>query len=1239
MKIQILIEIVLAILLFGLLISSASAAELTFSPQNPQVEIGGKITLSVSGTSGVVQWSAIKGELSGTGTQVTYWAPDDQVGTDVVTILDGADNTKSVKILILPKGTGIPSQENAVWEVFTNRSEVRAIVVSEDEKTVWVGTEGGLEQRDAATGELVRVSTSLDGLPDNWITALSFDGANGGLWIGTRFGGLAYRSASGDWTVYNTDNSGLPSNDIWALSIDGSSGGLWIGTLNAGLVYRSIGDDWTVYNQENSRLPNNRVEVLSIDSSGGLWIGTYDSGLAYRSIGGDWTVYNTDNSGLPYNYIQALSIDSSGGLWIGTDGEGLAYLRDGDDWTVYNIENSGLPSNAINALSFDGSSGGLWIGTNDLWNMDGIGGEGGLAYRSVGGDWTVYNTDNSGLPDNWVTTLFFNSSGGLWIGTDEDGLAYLRDGDDWRTYNPGLPEDMVRALSFDGSSGGLWIGAYFGGLAYRSVGGDWTVYNTKNSPLPSNDISTLSLNGGLWIGTYRDGLVYRSVGGNWTVYNTKNSELPSNNIYALSFDSSGGLWIGTGNGLTYRSVRGNWTVYNTDNSGLPSNKIYALSFDSSGGLWIGTRGGLAYRSSSNDWTVYNTDNSGLPDNWYVSALSFDSSGGLWVGTLNGGLAYRSADGDWTVYKSSNSKLPDNFIEALSFDSSGGLWIGTRGGLAYIRASGDWTVYNTDNSGLPSNFIGALSIDSSGGRWIGTEGGLAHLTFSQKNTLCDDNLSDDQCEDLLTDKRAALIIAGGGTDQSNTLWDSTAAISDYIYTMLRKRGFDNDEIYYLSPQSYADFNGDGLDDCIVDAPATPRCRIKAVENPIPERPMIVDDVRQAFAWAKTRGQLDQPLYVFFINHGSPDRFQLSKDNNLEVLEFKAIVDDYQNETGNEVVLVIDTCYSGVLLQQLIGPNRAIISSTGDNLAYFDRTNKQGYSRFLAKGLLKGMSFYEAFGYARDKQEKLVKSLSIGQDQIPQWYDGSDDGQWLRNLFINGSFVVAPIDLTVQALTASTSLSVGQSLSLSAQVNQDNVKRVWAVIKPPKVQLVMDSYGTPILAFPHLDLFSTEEERVWRTVWDEAVYNGVYEITFYAEESLGNISASEPITVFVRGGVDSPEMSSVEIKLAKDRYLRGESFQAQLIEDLAWGYDLYAAVLLPDGNFFALRDTNKLAGVNEPKKWIGERTFHTPVRLFDLTLPENLPTGQYCLYGILSPENELVLETLDLWVWTVRCFEVF
>ncbi|MEN8221487.1 MAG: hypothetical protein ABFS56_35135 [Pseudomonadota bacterium] len=49
----------------------------------------------------------------------------------------------------------------------------------------------------------------------------------------------------------------------------------------------------------------------------------------------------------------------------------------------------------------------------------------------------------------------------------------------------------------------------------------------------------------------------------------------------------------------------------------------------------------------------------------------------------------------------------------------------------------------------------------------------------------------------------------------------------------------------------------------------------------------------------------------------------------------------------------------------------------------------------------------------------------------------------------------------------------------------------------------------------------------------------------------MKSSDPVRVEVSGGVDSPEMSSVEIKLAKDRYQRGSHFEAQLTEELAWG----------------------------------------------------------------------------------------
>jgi len=202
----------------------------------------------------------------------------------------------------------------------------------------------------------------------------------------------------------------------------------------------------------------------------------------------------------------------------------------------------------------------------------------------------------------------------------------------------------------------------------------------------------------------------------------------------------------------------------------------------------------------------------------------------------------------------------------------------------------------------------------------------------------------------------------------------------------------------------------------------------------------------------------------------------------------------------------------------------------------------------------------------------------------------------------------------------------------------------VIRPPAIAQILDTSGTPILAFPRLNLGpSPETPEIWQVTWNEAVYNGNYLITFYAEDNEKNIASSEQDTVLtVTGGIDPPTQAQVQIHLEKDRYQRGEVFKATLTEELGWGYDLYAAVLFPDGqNFMTLKNTNELRPLNEAKPWYAQRKQSSAITLFDLTLPADLPTGEYCLYGILSPEQNEVFKTLEkgLWVMDSKCFEVF
>lgn len=302
---------------------------------------------------------------------------------------------------------------------------------------------------------------------------------------------------------------------------------------------------------------------------------------------------------------------------------------------------------------------------------------------SQGGEWTIYNTSNSGLPYRGITAMTFDEQGNAWIGT------------------------------------GRWWAFEGGGLA-KFDGENWTVYNTSNSGLSNNDTVGLSVgpDGSIWCGS-EDGLS-RFDGQSWTVYKTSNSGLRSNQAGAPVFDSEGNAWIAAGCVAKFDGQ--NWTVYYTGNSGLPNNFVTGLGIDAYGDIWAGTFGNGVVKFDGQSWTLYNTGNSNLPHN-DVSFLDTDDVGNVWVGTYGGGIA--KFDGQkWTPYGSSNSGLPNNWIWNITVDSEGSVWAGTKAGLAKFDGT-RWTVFNTANSALPDNNVYYAAFEAHGSVWIGTQdGGLA-----------------------------------------------------------------------------------------------------------------------------------------------------------------------------------------------------------------------------------------------------------------------------------------------------------------------------------------------------------------------------------------------------------------------------------------------------------------------------------------------------------------------------------
>ncbi|RKZ86558.1 MAG: hypothetical protein DRR19_14765 [Candidatus Parabeggiatoa sp. nov. 1] len=874
-------------------------------------------------------------------------------------------------------GLGI-SLENANWEIFTNRSSVLAIEVSKDDETLWIGTAGGLERRDATTGQLLQVLTNLDGLPDNFVLSLVNDD-NGGLWVGTREGGLVHRNSEGQWKIFNTENSGLPHNNVFAL-VNDDNGGVWVGTPD-GLVHLNSRSEWRVFNTDNSDLPHNYVKALVSDGSGGIWTGGV--GIAHLNSNGQGQgkVFNTGNSDLPLNGIYALASDNNGGLWVGTfeskDGDieygGLTHLSDNGQGKVFDTANSGLPHNGIYALVSDGN-GGMWVGTVN----------GGLAHKSSRDQWTIFNKNNSNLPHNTVYAIFSDDNGGQWLGTD-DGLAHKSGSDEWQVFeddNSNLPDNIIQATVSD-DNGGLWIGTRFGGLAHKNAAGEWQVFNTENSDLPSNDVNALLGDGndGLWVGTFGGGLAHKSNTGKWKVFNELNSDLPENKINALVTDNGGGVWVATdGGGLAHLNSSTEWKdVFDSDNSDLPDNDINVLISDGSGGLWLGTNDGLAHLSSRKKLTVFNTDNSDLPAN-KVLALASDDHDGVWVGIFEGGLAHLNDNGRGEIFNTDNSNLPDNTIMGLVNDGRGGLWVGTLyGGLAHLSSEDEWLVFNTENSGIPTNILLTLMGDGNNGLWIGMSwgGGLAHLTFGQP----------------LNGKRAAILIHPKIHGKAARKHLSNKKITGHIYHALSERHYTNREIYFLSYDAI-DVDGDHIADRrVVDAPKG-------------SHSITLEDVRQAFTWAKQQGTLSEPLLVVIVAEGSADGTLLLNPETKESLgasELKVLLDDYQEVTDNQVIIILEASYAGKFIPELAtDQNRIIITSTdvAQPTQHTDVLGKDAFSWHYFKELRRGGNLWDAFHSV---------SGSLPQ-QTPQFEDNSRDGRLARAMCLNGCFAPSP-DKTV------------------------------------------------------------------------------------------------------------------------------------------------------------------------------------------------------------------------------------
>jgi PKD repeat protein len=154
-------------------------------------------------------------------------------------------------------------------------------------------------------------------------------------------------------------------------------------------------------------LPNNYVKDVAVDARGIKWFATLGGAVSFD--GENWSTFTSE---LHSDDVWDVYVDAENWTWFATTRSVSAF--DGAAWTTYEEEN-GMPEENSRAVQVD-SSGQVWVGTR----------RGGLN-RFDGSSWAQYTTGNSGIVNNSVWDVDFESASRIWIGTN-GGVSLLESG-------------------------------------------------------------------------------------------------------------------------------------------------------------------------------------------------------------------------------------------------------------------------------------------------------------------------------------------------------------------------------------------------------------------------------------------------------------------------------------------------------------------------------------------------------------------------------------------------------------------------------------------------------------------------------------------------------------------------------------------------------------------------------------------------------------------------------------------
>jgi signal transduction histidine kinase/ligand-binding sensor domain-containing protein/DNA-binding response OmpR family regulator len=537
---------------------------------------------------------------------------------------------------------------------------------------IWVGSFGEGLFRLTATGDsgtatverFVHSAADSSSLRDDRIRAVLVD-RRGALWIGTETG-LDRRDAAGPggrtFRHYATrPDASLGTIDARTSALyEDARGQLWVGSVPGLSVFDSTRTHVRHYYHRYRTYRYGWGEAVGMveDQSGQLWLSTRSELMRLDPPTGDFTYFRHDplspesiDSDLP----TAVFRDRSDVIWVGTNGYGLNI----HDPKANRFATFRRPENRSSRMAgfsvytiFEDRSGTLWIDAGLLYQWNRATG----AFRS-------FETGSS-RPDDFGNTgvwaIVEDPPGVLWAATYRGLYHYETATGRSRQYqydpadSSGLPEQPVYDV-FRDRSGIIW--AVTENYLVRLVDaerGRFQAWRYKERPTLGQWVfpSTVQdARGALWLGSDQGLVRFDPKTESFRRYR-HDPRVPA----SLSHDAvrsilpdprrpSRFLWVGTaGGGLNRLDVDSGTFVHFTERDGLPNNVVYGILADTTATLWLSTNKGLSrFDPATTRFRNYDADD-GLQSNEFNSGAAFASRHGeLFFGGIYGLNYFRPED--------------------------------------------------------------------------------------------------------------------------------------------------------------------------------------------------------------------------------------------------------------------------------------------------------------------------------------------------------------------------------------------------------------------------------------------------------------------------------------------------------------------------------------------------------------------------------------------------------------------